>query len=417
MNIYPLKGVKVVDLTIFISGPGSSKILADWGADVIKVESPTGDPNRTVGRTIGMPIDEDCNPFFAAFNMNKRDIVLDLKKPEAKIILEKMLAEADVFVSNFRPAALERLDLDYASVHARHPHLIWASINGFGNFGPEKNAPGFDTVAYWAHSGLQLDMCEAGEDGPSPLIPFLGVGDTGTAITLAGAIGTALYGREKTGEGCQVFASLLGQAIWNASCSVMSSQYSDSYPKTRKKPNIPMINSYKTKDGEWIFTSVFDDKTYPRYLRAIGRDDLADDERYNNPVGAKQNAEELTEIFDKIFATFTYEAICKRLIEFDIAYSRISPVSSNATDPQALANNNVFNYVHRDGSSSVIPMPPVAFGDNIDTQIKYHYPRQGEHTNDVLRELGYSEQEIQAFIDNGAAAVHEKSKAEALGGV
>ena len=195
----PLEGVKVVDLTYYVAGPGTARILADWGADVIKVEPPAGEPGRTTSLTLGMPATDEINPYFGVYNTNKRDIALNLKTDEGKEILDKMLAQANVFVTSFRPGALKRLGLDYETMHAKHPHIVWASINGFGDYGPDKDNAGFDTVAYWAKSGAMLDLVEA---NTSPINPTLAYGDSVTACSLSGGIAAGLYKQLKTGEGC-----------------------------------------------------------------------------------------------------------------------------------------------------------------------------------------------------------------------
>ena len=156
----PLEGVKVIDLTYFVAGPGAAKILADWGADVIKVEPSFGDPGRGTGGTMNDPTEKDCNPFYTAYNANKRGLSLNLKAQEGKDILDKLLETADVFITSYRTGALVRLGLDYDTLSKKHPHIIWAQINGFGDFGPAKDNPGFDTVAFWARSGAMIDIAE-----------------------------------------------------------------------------------------------------------------------------------------------------------------------------------------------------------------------------------------------------------------
>lgn len=197
----PLDGVRVIDLTYYIAGPGTAKILADWGADVIKVEPLTGEPGRTTGATLGAPIEDDINPYFAVWNSNKRDIALNLKEPTGREIMDTLLASANVFVTSFRPGALKRLGLDYEAVSQRHPHLVWASINGFGEQGPDKDKAGFDTVAYWARCGAMLDLTER---DTSPVNPTLGFGDASTSCSLAGGIAAGLYQQAKTGKGCKI---------------------------------------------------------------------------------------------------------------------------------------------------------------------------------------------------------------------
>lgn len=405
MTNKPLAGIKVVDLSQYVSGPATTKMLADWGAEVIKVEAGSGDPMRTIGPTIGMPGDDGCNPFYGNFNINKLTTVLNLKDPAGREAMEKLLAWADVFVTNWRPKALKKMGLDYEAMHQRFPRIIWGGINGFGNYGPEKDDPGYDTVAFWAKTGLMLDMCEGGADGSlaSPLIPFYGVGDTAAATSLAGGIGAALYQREKTGEGSQVFVSLYAQGIWDACCSVMSAQYENSYPKTRTKPASPVANSYKTKDNEWIYAMIFDVKAYPRFLQAVGRDDLKDDARFNNPTGATENREELFRIIEEGFAKYTFEEMLGRLKEYDIPHSPVRHVAEVHKDPQALANNNVFEYTNPDGTTTMLTSSPVTFGDNYENDVRIPYGRIGEHTALVLKQLGYSDAEVEKMLADGSA--------------
>ena len=242
----PLEGVKVVDLTYFIAGPGAAKILADWGADVIKVEPVFGDPGRTTGKPMSMPTEDNCNVLYNIYNGNKRGLALNLKSEEGKEILEKILEKSDVFVSSYRTGALKRLGLDYESLHARHPHIVWGQINGYGDFGPIKDNPGFDTVAFWARSGAMMDLVEK---DTSPVNPLIGFGDATTSCSLAGGICGGLYNKIKTGEGCKVMVSLFSQAIWSASAGIASTQYGDIYPKTRLNPGTPVMNTYRSADN------------------------------------------------------------------------------------------------------------------------------------------------------------------------
>lgn len=394
----PLEGVKVVDLTYYVAGPGTARILADWGADVIKVEPPSGEPGRTTSLTLGMPACDEIDPYFGVYNTNKRDIALNLKSDEGKAILDKMLAEANVFVTSFRPGALERLGLDYETMSSKHPHIVWASINGFGNFGPDKDNAGFDVVAFWARSGAMLDLVEA---NTSPINPTLAFGDSVTACSLSGGIAAGLYKQAKTGKGSQVMVSLYGQALWCLSSVVASSQFGDTYPKSRLEPNTPMVNHYKTSEGNWTFASVFDDRLYPRYLeKVVGRPDLAADERYNNPIKAKENSAELVKIIEEEYAQITQEELIARLKAADIAYEKINHAADAVTDEQALANKYIIEYTHRGGQKTMTTVPPVKF-DTIDVEIRHDYPLVGEHTVEILKDMGYSEDQIKEWCNAG----------------
>ncbi len=398
----PLEGIKVVDLTYYVAGPGTAKILSDWGADVIKIEPPGGEPGRMTGVTLGVPSEDDFNPYFGTYNANKKAIALNLKSEKGKAIMDKLLAEANVFVTSFRPGALQRLGLDYDSVSAKYPHLVWASINGFGEVGPDKDKAGFDTVAYWAKSGAMIDLTEK---DTSPINPTLAFGDAATACSLAGGICAALYKQSQTGKGSKVMVSLFSQAIWQLGSVLVSAQYGDVYPKTRKCPNGPLVNSYQTKDGEWLFVCVLDDRMYRPFLEAaLSRPDLADDERYNNAVGAKEHTVELTAWIEEEFRKYTLSEMVERLTNADIAFERINHVADVLHDPQAHENKYVVEVAQKNGQKTLTALTPVRIGpDNSD--LVYDNPRVGEHTGEVLRALGYSDEEIQSLAAEKVVAL------------
>lgn len=390
----PLKGVKVIDLTYFVAGPGTGRILADWGADVIKVEPSFGDPGRKTGATMTMPVDDDkINPFYSVYNLNKRGISINLKSEEGLEIMDKLLSEANVFLSSYRTGALKRLGLDYETLSKKHPHIIWAQINGFGDFGPAKDNPGFDTVAFWARSGAMIDIAERG----SIVNPAIGFGDATTSCSLAGGICAALYEQQKTGKGQKVMVSLFGQAIWNLSALVGSTQFQDIYPKTRKNAISPVINSYKCKDEKWIFLSILEHERYYKDLcGVIERSDLIDDERFSTTLSAKKNAEDLIKIIDEGFAKFTQTEMLEKLIKADIAHEKIQHVQEVLTDPQAIANNYIYEFENRDHSKNMMAMSPVKF-NTIDVNIKMDAPKIGEHNDEILEELGYTKKDIEDF--------------------
>lgn len=389
----PLKGVKVIDLTYFVAGPGTGRILADWGADVIKIEPSFGDPGRKTGATMTMPIEDECNPFYTVYNANKRGISINLKSEEGLKIMEKLLFESNVFLTSYRTGALKRLGLDYETLSQKHPHIIWAQINGFGDYGPAKDNPGFDTVAFWARSGAMIDIGEKG----TIVNPAIGFGDATTSCSLAGGICAALYEQQKTGKGQKVMVSLFSQAIWNLSALIGSTQFEDTYPKTRKNAISPVINSYRCKDDKWIFLSILEyERYYEALCKVIQREDLLKDSRFCIHSEAKKNAEMLIQIIDEGFNKFTQEEMLTKLREADIAHERIQHVQEVLTDRQAIENNYIYEFENRNHTKTTLAMPPVKFG-TIEINLQKDSPKIGEHNEEILLELGYTKDQIQNF--------------------
>lgn len=400
----PLEGVKVIDLTYFVAGPGTSRILADWGADVIKVEPSFGDPGRKTGMTMSMPAcDEECNMFYSTYNLNKRGLSLNLKEPKGLEIMDNLLKEANVLVTSYRTGALKRMGLDYDTLKEKHPHLIWAQINGFGDYGPAKDNPGFDTVAFWARSGTMIDIAEK---ETSPINPPIGFGDASTACSLSGGICAALYHQLKTGKGQKVMVSLFAQAIWSTSSEIASTQFGDEYPKSRKNAIAPDINSYKCKDGNWVFLSILEHERYfPILCETLGRKDLLN-EKFTSAADSKKNARELIEILDSEFIKYTQNEVVEMLTKADIAHERIQHIKDVLTDPQALANNYLYEFTNRNGEKTKMAMSPIKFND-INVNIKSDAPLIGEHSVEILEELGYNSEDIKKLITDNIVVVNK----------
>lgn len=390
----PLDGVKVIDLTYFVAGPGAARILADWGADVIKVEPSFGDPGRGTGATMSCPTVKDCNPFYTAYNANKRGLSLNLKSDEGKAVLYKLLESADVFVSSYRTGALKRLGLDYDSLSKKFPHLIWAQINGFGDFGPAKDNAGFDTVAFWARSGAMIDITEK---DTSPVNPLIGFGDATTSCSLSGGICAALYQKAKTGKGCKVMVSLFAQAIWSESAGMVSTQYGDEYPKTRLNPGSPVMDTFKSADDKWFYMSILEPDRYnDALMKELGRNDLVGDPRYCTAAAAKAHSSELVEILSAEFAKHTMDEIAAMFARADIAYDRVQHIKEVLDDPQALENMYIIPVENRDGTVTKQPMTPIRFAttepariEDIAPTMERQAPLVGEHSAEILKEHGY----------------------------
>src|SRR5437879_6850957 len=297
-NIF--SGLKVVDLASFIAGPSAAVILSDFGADVIKVEPPSGDLWRIANHLPPQPVAAEAYPWHLA-NRNKRGMALDLKSPSAQQIIEKLVKWADVLIVNTPHPARKRLKLEYEDVVKWNPRLIYADVTGFGANGPDAGLPGFDITSYWARSGL-LSMTR--DAGAPPTWPVAGSGDNATAVGLYSAIVTALYRRERTGKGSHVTTSLLAEGIWAASVSIQGALSGAKFYglHDRKNPANAALNVYQAADGTWFVLLVTPDKL-AAVAKAIGRADLLTDPRFSNPAKLVENMSQLAQILDEVFSS------------------------------------------------------------------------------------------------------------------
>lgn len=391
----PLKGIKVIELASHGAVPSCGKTLADWGAEVIKVEPLSGDFGRKSGQNFGVPMSEDVNPHFELLNGNKKSICLNLKNPEGYKILMKILEKADVLITNYRQAALDKLVLDYNTLHDKFPELIFGHLSGFGTEGPIASQPGFDTVSYFARTGFLIDFAEK---DTSPINAPFGVGDLTAGGTLAGAIGTALFNRERTGEGEKVEISLYGQSIWGLGIVLQSVKHGVDYPKTRKEATVPLNNCYQCRDGEWIYISVLEyDRYCNKLFKLIGHEELCEDERFNNASGGEANNKELIEILDEGFKRYNRDEWKRLLEEADIAFDYVNHMKDVINDEQALANDFIINLECSNGLETVIAQPPVRFGESkVSEHVKA--PKLGEQSEEILASIGYKKEEIDLLV-------------------
>ena len=398
----PLEGIKVVELASFVAAPAAGRMLAEMGADVIRVESTAGDPWRFYGVNCGLPVADEENPLFDLYNLGKRDMQLDTKTPEGKEILLRLLGEADVFITNNRLKSLVRAGLDYDSLKDRFPKLIYGLVTGYGQTGPDVDAPGYDGVAFFSRSGMLADMAEPG--GYPASAPGC-VGDGATGAALFGGICAALLNRERTGMGDFVETSLFGNAVWL--CGTMSAfeQYGYHYPKKRSEMGA-LYTFYKCKDGEWLHLAVTQHDRYWKPLaEALNVPELAEDERFKNAALISRNRAQLIPLLEQAFSQFDYDEIAARLRERDIVFDRMRHYRELAADPQAVANGFVKEHIYENGHSFMMAMLPVHMR-NMDETGTGRGPQMGEHTDEILKQYGYSEEAILRLKEAKAVKQH-----------
>jgi crotonobetainyl-CoA:carnitine CoA-transferase CaiB-like acyl-CoA transferase len=396
----PLDGIRVIDWTIWQQGPVCSAMLGDLGADVIKIEERVGgDPGRGMAKMSGIDMSDKPNFYFEANNRNKRGITLDLKKPEGREIVYKLVETADVFVQNFRKGVADRLGLGYAELKRINPRLIYATATGYGPEGPESGDPSFDQLGL-ARSGIML---AAGEPDMPPLAIAGGIADQMGAIMLAYGVLAALLARERFGMGQAIDGSHLGSMMALQGLSVSARlMWGFAIPRMpRKYQANPLWNHYECQDGRWICLGMLQpDRYWADFARVIGRPELATDERFVDLRVRAANAGAAIEILDAVFAG-------KPLAEWlrilraggDFIFCQVNAVDDLPDDPQVRANDYVVDFDHpRFGPTQVIGLP-VQLSETPGS-IRLPAPEFGEHTEQILTEmLGYSWEEVAALKD------------------
>lgn len=396
-----LKGLKIVDFSAYIAGPGAACILGDWGAEVIKVERPGGDSMRHVFADHNT--DLGANPIFDLDNRGKRGIVIDITKPEGRDALAKLAQTADVFLTNVRPVSLKRYGLDDATLRAINPRLVYAVITGYGLEGPEAHKPGFDVTAFWARAGVANMMAPKGTD---PFMLRTGFGDHTTSLATVSAILAALYEREKTGVGRLVQTSLLATGIWTVS-SDLAVQLKFGRLASNRPRNNPvnaMSNFYRSADDRWfIHNPRGSSGGWEKFCEVAGCPELVTDERFATGKARRQNAQPLTEAFDTAFSALAFDEIARRLDAADLVWSAVQTPAEVAADPQAAAAGAFIDVEDGQGGTFRSPAAPARF-PGADATVRPRAPKLGEHTREVLAELGYGETAIDAMLVAGAAA-------------
>ena len=393
MRAGPLDGVRVVEITMFQQGPVAGMRLGDLGADVIKIESKTGDPGRGFMKVIGAQVGlKGRNYYFEHTNRNKKSIVLDLKSKKGMEVFFKLIDTADVFLNNMSIEAPIKLGIGPDMLLARNPRLIYAQASGWGRKGPDANELSFDYTGI-ARTGL---MMSCGERGTPPTQILPGMGDEVGGLMCAWGVTAALYAREKTGKGQVVDTSLMGSLIAMlgfilAAPAIMGQEFPR---EIRATAGNPLYNHYRCKDDKWIAIAHLDpDRYWPKICKAVGIEELIDDPRFNSIEARGKNAKELIAILDQSFASKTREEWMRILKEGGCISTLIQTPSEVSNDPQAFANNYFIDVEHPLWDKIKMVGFPWDFSET-PASWRRVAPGFGQHTEEILLELGYTMDDI-----------------------
>jgi crotonobetainyl-CoA:carnitine CoA-transferase CaiB-like acyl-CoA transferase len=395
----PLDGIRVLECAVFHAGPGGSAILGDLGAEVIKIETPAGDPERhwINAGGIDFALGNGDSAMFEASNRNKRGICIDIKKQEGREIFDRLAKQADVFVTNLRKSTKVKMGIDYGTLSRLNPRIIHASVSGYGLDGPMSDIGAYDPLGQ-ARSGM---MFVTGSSQPTML--HLGLLDQATAIALSHAILTALFVRERKGIGQEVHVSLYSTALWIQYanlllCNLLSTD--PCVPATRLHHS-PLRNAFCCQDGGWILgTHHPEEKYWPSFCEATEQTALLDDPDFTNDSGKPVNYPRLVEHFDEVFATKPRDEWMEIFRKRGLMFCSVQHILEVPGDPQALANDYVVPFDHPALGSIQIPGYPVDFSA-CRAGTRSAAPRLGEHTDQVLRELGYADPDIDTLRTAG----------------
>ena len=395
----PLEGIRVLELGFWVAGPAAAGILADWGAEVIKVEPPTGDPMRGLFADAA-GIDVPINPPFELDNRGKRSIALNLHDAEGRAVANQLVQRADVLVTNLRAPALASFGLDFPSAQAINPRLVYCHLTGYGTTGPDRDRPAYDVGAWWARAGVAMSLAPKGSEPPQQRG---GMGDHTTAIAAVAAICAALVARQRNGAGQMVSTSLLRTGVyilgWDVNTRLRLGRVESPYDR-RHIPN-PLINCYRSSDGKWFWLlGLQADRHWPDLVRALERPELLHDARFADIRVRREHAEACVATLDAIFVT---QPMAHWIGAFDAAgmwWAPVQTIGEMLDDPQAHAGGVLTTVAVADGEAAMVASPADFAGTP--TATPSMAPEFGQHTEDVLLELGYDWERIGALRDRGA---------------
>ena len=401
-------GLRVIDCASYIAAPAATTILSDFGADVIKVEPVgIGDPYRYLYRVEGNPASPH-NYFWQLTSRNKRSLAVNLKTPAGAEIMSKLIKDADVFVINFPPHVRKHLGLTYEDVARINPRIIYADLTGYGEKGPETDKPGFDETAYWARTGFMEFVKNTGN--PPSFAPS-GSGDHAAASALYGGIVTALYRREKTGQGAHVTTSLVGAGAWAVAGWLQGALYGAEPARfqDRTNPINPLINTYQTQDNRWIMLCfVQEDKEWPSLAKTINQPELITDTRFANGKGRRENTRVLTKILDEAFSTKPLSYWREMLDKLRLTFGVVQTIQELASDQQLILNDDL-RPVNTGTQQKLLTIDsPIKIAGEAKVQPGLA-PELGQHNFEILSEIGYKADQIDALSKGGVISQPKKA--------
>jgi crotonobetainyl-CoA:carnitine CoA-transferase CaiB-like acyl-CoA transferase len=388
-----LDGIKVVEVSMWAYVPSAGAALAEWGADVIKIEGPEGDPIRSL--VVGGVQTEGPTYTWEVWNRNKRGIALDLTQPEAQKVVHELVADADVFLTSILPGTRPKLGIDADTIRGINPSIIYAAGTGAGPQGPEAGKGGYDSISFWSRGGVSSGVTPEGLD---PIgMPSGAFGDSLSGISLAGGIAAALVRKSRTGEGCLVEGALLGTAMWAMQMAIVGTHQAGlpEMPKSagRQSAFNPLVNNYPTADNRWIALCMLQPDAYwEGFCHAIGRDDLLSDARFTDSEARAKNVKECVAELDKTFLSQPLDHWRKALSTQRGQWDVVQRAGDLVQDPQAVANGYVQTVSYESGHTLPLISTPIQFDRRL--PVLNPAPEFSGDADEVLASLGWDEERI-----------------------